>query len=383
MFACFSFMAFGFSMTIIGAVLPDILHSFGWSYTAAGAVFAAGAICYFLSTFLSGLLSRKVSPRVLLLAGLGLMGLPMFFFGIVPSFIFHVALNGLIGFGQGALELVSNITVSSMEKKGENRLMGFLHASFALGAFAGPLIVSLVLSGKGSWFLAFRLIGVFIGGLFIVASVLPGRFFRSVRVRTEKGPSLHSVWSPLLYICTAVVLLYVGVEIGISNWIAEYYVSVKQGNSITASAMISFFWGGLLAGRLLLPLMLRKIRLEVQLVFSGLLVMLSIVLISTAEGRAFLAAAVLLSGLGCSLVYPLVMSITGQYYLEKRNLPMAFLSTAGGIGAFVFPFAMAALADNIGLGKGFLFLAAGSVLLTAVSLFTGKAMKSGIREQEE
>ena len=245
---CTSFVVFGFSMTILGAVLPEIIDGFKWSYTAAGAVFAAGSISYFISTSVSGILIRKIPLKALLSAGLLLVSVPLFFFGTIPSFIFHILLNFCVGFGHGAVEVVANFTVSNIEEKGENKWMSLLHAAFATGAFIGPVIAGIILRTDGNWQLAFRIIGA--------AALLTGIYALAVHLEhvpvPEKSEKIrHAVGSikeKFLLICTITLLLYVGVEIGISNWISEFFVRITGGGKAAGSMMVSFFWAGLLAG---------------------------------------------------------------------------------------------------------------------------------------
>jgi len=47
------FILYGTSMTVIGATLPKILASFHWNYLAAGIVIGAGAVAYFVSTYVA------------------------------------------------------------------------------------------------------------------------------------------------------------------------------------------------------------------------------------------------------------------------------------------------------------------------------------------
>ena len=46
------FVLFGVIFTIAGAALPQIIRTFGWSYTVTGLVLAASSAGYFLSSFL-------------------------------------------------------------------------------------------------------------------------------------------------------------------------------------------------------------------------------------------------------------------------------------------------------------------------------------------
>lgn len=360
---CTSFIVFGFSMTILGAVLPEIIDGFKWSYSAAGAVFAAGAVSYFISTFISGMLIRKIPLKALLSGGLLLVSVPLFFFGTVPSFVFHVFLNFCVGFGHGAVEVVSNYTVSSIEKRGENKWMSLLHAAFATGAFIGPLLSGIILKTNGNWQIVFRIIAAatFLTGLYALTVPLHRI---PVPEKSEKiSHAVRGIKEKFLLVCTFTLLIYVGVEIGISNWISEFFVRVAKGGKGTGSMMVSFFWAGLLAGRVLLPYMLKKMKLTRQLVISGAVLAFSILLILFVRNHIMLAITIGISGLGCALIYPLIMSIVGHHYKKDKSIPLAVISTAGGIGAFAFPFIMSGIAEGFGLVAGFLFFAAGAVVM--------------------
>ncbi len=365
---CTSFIVFGFSMTILGAVLPEIIDGFSWSYTAAGTVFAAGSVSYFISAFISGILIRKIPLKALLSGGLLLVSVPLFFFGTVPSFVFHVFLNFCVGFGHGAVEVVANFTVSNIEKKGENRWMSLLHAAFASGAFVGPIIAGIILRSEGTWQLAFRIIGA--------ATLLTGIYALTVHLERVPVPgksekirhAVGSIKEKFLIICTVTLLVYVGVEIGVSNWISEFFVRVGGGDKAAGSLMVSFFWGGLLAGRLLLPAVFKKIRLTTQLIISGAVVAFSVLFIVFVRDRILLGFTVGISGLGCALIYPSIMSIVGHHYKRDKNIPLSLVSTAGGMGAFVFPFIMSGIAQGFGLVAGFIFFAAGAAVMLLGSL---------------
>ena len=55
---------------------------------------------------------------------------------------------------------------------------------------------------------------------------------------------------PLLLLLTLIILLYLGAEIGVSNWIAEYFVQVRGATPAQGAYMVSLLWVGLLVGRL-------------------------------------------------------------------------------------------------------------------------------------
>jgi len=102
-------------MTIIGATLPKILADFGWSYTTAGTVIAAGAIGYFAATYAAGFLVSLIGPKLTIGLGLVLEIVGLFLFAAIPSPLVNLILYLGVGLGQGCIELVVNWATFRMD----------------------------------------------------------------------------------------------------------------------------------------------------------------------------------------------------------------------------------------------------------------------------
>ncbi|MGO9308465.1 MAG: MFS transporter, partial [Spirochaetia bacterium] len=139
------FVLFGVIFTVAGSALPQIIRTFGWSYTETGLVLAASSAGYLLSSFLNGFLVQRFPPRSIMLIGLGIGALSLSLFVRWPSPLLNFVLNLGIGLCQGSLEVVTNLEVIHMEQKGQSRLMNFIHASFCVGAIIGPAGVGYIL----------------------------------------------------------------------------------------------------------------------------------------------------------------------------------------------------------------------------------------------
>ena len=173
----------------------------------------------------------------------------------------------------------------------------------------------------------------------------------------------------LLAMYTTVILLYVGVELSMSNWSAEFFVTHLGSASGTAALMVAILWLGLFVGRVGLSFFYHGTRQEMVLLalnaastFFLLLMLLS---------RSFVASSifVFLIGVGLSGVYPLVMSLVGKG--TQSTVAVGIVSTGGGVGSFAFPFIMAFIADRVGLHRAFyfcLFVGVAIVLLNLIVL---------------
>jgi len=80
------------------------------------------------------------------------------------------------------------------------------------------------------------------------------------------------------------------------------------------------------------------------------------------------AVAFFVAGVGFSAIYPVVMSLLGRHFPGGVSVAMGFAGAGGGVGAFVFPMAMAALADAVGLTRAFWSYAALNVVMVALVL---------------
>lgn len=359
------FVIFGILFTIIGAALPQIIRAFHWSYTLTGVVLAASAIGYFLSTFLCGFLVQRFSPRSVLVTGLLIIAICMVFFMRWPSPWLNLALNLLIGLGQGAIEVVTNLEVIHMERKGQSRLMNLMHAAFSVGAILGPAAVG-ILVGMG-----LRGTVVFLaaaGPIVVMALLFSTAKFPRLAQEDEHGQrqGLRLLRSPILLLLTLFLLLYVGAELGVSTWVSEYFVKVLSTTASTGAYSVSLFWMGLFTGRLGVSLLYRGTRQELILLALSLLSAIALGFVLLASSTAAVAVGVFLTGLGLSALYPLAMAMVGRYF--KSGFAVGTAAAGGGLGSFTFPFLMAVLSESVGLRGGFWFYLALTMVLVVLSL---------------
>jgi len=359
------FAVFGILFTIIGAALPQIIRTFHWSYTLTGVVLAASAVGYFLSTFFCGFLVQRFPPRRVLVAGLLLIAVCMLFFMRWPSPWLNLVLNLMVGLGQGTIEVVTNLEVIHMERKGQSRLMNLMHAAFSVGAIVGPAAVG-ILVGAG-----LRGTVVFLaaaGPLVLMALLFGTTRFPRIAQEDEHGQKqgLGLLRSPILLLLTLFLLLYVGAELGVSTWVSEYFVKVLSTAASTGAYSVSLFWMGLFAGRLGVSVLYRGTRQEYLVLGLSVLSAAALGFVLLVSSTTAVAVGVFLTGLGMSALYPLVMAMVGRFF--KSGFAVGTASTGGGLGSFTFPFLMAVVSEGIGLRGGFWFYFGLTLILVILSL---------------
>jgi fucose permease len=371
------FATFGTIFTIIGAALPHVIRAFHWSYAVTGAVLAASAVGYFVSSFLSGFLMQRFSPKAILISGLVIGAACMAFFVRWPSPWLNLCLNVGIGICQGAIEVVINLEVIHMERQGQSRLMNMVHAAFCLGGIVGPAAVGFLLGiGSGGLAVFMTTAGVLLS-MAVLFALTP-----FPRLDQHAGGGAHGAGllrQPLLLILTLFLLLYVGAELGVSNWISEYFVKVLSSTASTGAFIVSFFWVGLFAGRLALSFAYKGSRQELIMLGLSLLSAASLGVVLTVHTPVAVAVGVFLTGLGFSGLYPLSMTVVGRSF--KSGIAVGTAATGGGIGSFTFPFLMAVLAEAFGVQGGFFFYLGLTLALVVLSLvLIGMAKRHAVAE---
>ncbi|HVP18580.1 MAG TPA: MFS transporter [Spirochaetia bacterium] len=358
------FATFGAVFTIIGAALPHIIRTFGWSYALTGTVLAANAVGYFVSTFVCGILVQRIAPRRVLIVGLALGAVSLSLFIRWPSPWLNLFLNLCVGLCQGTIEVVTNLEVMHMERKGQSRLLNLVHAAFCVGGIVGPAALGLLLGAGGGGLGVFAATAIVLALMGILFGVSP---FPRIRQNEEQGTrtGLRLMLQPLLLLITVFLLLYVGAELGVSTWISEYFVRALGASPATGAFAVSLFWIGLLVGRFSLSVLYRGSRQEYPVLGLTILCAAALGLVLLVTSPWAVAIAVFLTGLGMSGIYPLSIAIVGRF--NKSGMAVGAVTTGGGVGSFTFPFLMALLAQTVGIRGGFWFYLALAVVLVGLA----------------
>jgi fucose permease len=371
-------IAYGLVLAVFGASLPRVIREFGWTYLAAGAVLGSGSVGFFVATLACGYLLRRFHTRTLLLAGSALATAGLALFARSPSVLVNLACNLAIGLGQGLIEVVSELEVIHLERDGKSRLMNLMHAVFAVGAIAGPVLTAAFLARGVGWQQLFPAAAVLVACLAVYAVVL--RFPADVRAFAAPGDHAgHGAFSllrrePLLVLLTLLFLLYVGSEIGTSNWISEYFVAALGLPTLQAAFAVSVLWAGLLAGRLAISFFWHGRRHERLVLALAAACTVALPALLAVHSPWVGLAVVFGIGVGLSGIYPLGISLTGQHF--GTGMAVGIVTTGAGIGSFTFPFLMSGIAQAVGLRGGFLLFAGANLLLAAIALAIGRAVSA-------
>jgi MFS transporter, FHS family, glucose/mannose:H+ symporter len=347
------FGAVGIITTLIGNVLPTFIRR--WSLTDSQAGFLIAA--QFTGSSLGTLLTSFVLPRYgfarVLGAGFLAFALGFAFLGIGPWYVSALAVF-VYGFGYGLVNPATNLRATQLPSKNMASAVSFLNLSWTIGAVSCPFVAAQSLPRIG-----IRGIAISLAVITCVIAALHFRRHASAPEPAYERPTrpvyewmLNLRQAPSVSLCL-IFFLYVGTEVGVGNWVATQEKRLPGGAATVLFLAPSFFYGFLLLGRALSPVLLRRVS-TVSLSMAGLVsaVLGSLLIILANQPHALYAGAAL-AGLGCAPQYPIFVTWLAQTFGKNTTWLSALFFTAAGAGGAALPWLMGivgAQTDSLRLG---------------------------------
>lgn len=365
-------------LAAIGPTLPEIARNTGSSLSEVGILFTALFVGAIPSQVLSGWLNDKYGPRPILGAGLLIMSAGLLGATLSPSLPLAVGFMLFGGFGDGALVVGANVMVAQTFAKKSAGMLNLMNVFYGIGAIAGPALVGLTLSLWQTSLPPLWFISLFMALIVIGVPGLPGRLTEKPEAKIDEGTGAQSpqttpqkpfYLSPLLWIMSVLLLLYVGVEVGMGGWISAYMQRSARLSPETAALVASAFYVALTGGRLVGAIVGSKI--------SGTQMLMANIALAVAGGLGMLVSvgnslisilSIMLVGLALGPVYPTITAIVTQRFPAVAGLAASVVISAGSVGGMIIPWLLGVLIENQGAQSFAQAVAVGT--LTMLALFS-------------
>jgi MFS family permease len=339
---------------LLGPSVPAIIMDLDISYTKAGLIFTLLSLGSLIGTPLGGYASDYLNRKILYCSIVFVLSVGLILVGLSPTyavillFIFFLSLAG------SPAGTVGQSIMLSMFPHRRERLLALQTFFAALGSFTAPLLVALSYSFGLSWRWPFIETAGMVMILFAAILVVP---IPKASMESENINTLSSILRNKKIIVSAVLIFFsMGPDIGFSYWLAEYFKSELSVSMKYASAGVSIFLLGMIAGRLITSRALRHIKSR-QIMLIGLalaLVSLSAFLIVPSVPVKVLS--ILLYGLGIAPVFPLLMAKGTAVFPDQPGTVSGFLFGCVSLGGMVFPLVIGAVGSVIGIRYSYILI---------------------------
>jgi fucose permease len=389
-----AFVFIGVSAGAGGVLLLSQMNGYGVDRATIGITFFTGSAGYVFAGLSNGALMQRFGIRMALAVGGGAIAAAGLYIATRPPFAAFVAVQLVIGYGTGVLDSVLNTYIASLP--GATALLNRLHAFFGVGALLGPVLAAWIVS-FAPWTLVWLVLGVTCIPLtagFLIAhpgpaptwpaatpepgaqAPEPGTQPAEPGTRTPEEPGspagrllAAALRDPGVLCGTAMLAVYVGLEIGVGNWGFSYLVQARGLTGTLAGYVVSGYWLGLTAGRFLInPVAARTGLTTVRMMYvclAGIIAAATLAwLVPTA---ATSSAALVLLGFFLGPVFPTTMAITPRL-TTPRLVPTAIgILNAGALaGGAALPWLAGVIAQGTGIWTLLPFCMALGVLQLAV-----------------
>ncbi len=363
---------------LLGPALPGIIKDLQINYAKAGMFFSVISFGGLFGTTIGSILSDFVDRRLIfLLSSVFLMG-SLVLMSVAPSFLYFILallLLSILGSPIGAVG--QGMVLERYPEKRETNLT--LQSIFAAsGSFVAPLMISVNYTVGRGWRLAFieaALIGgvLFVGMFFIRGGIEKGRDEETVgsaggssvagnrigEVRAKLGRfgKVVTVFKNRQVLFSFILMfLFVGTDFGFSYWLAEYSRSELALDITLSSAVVLFYIGGVIVGRVAGLFLLKR--------FSSKWLLKNLPIVSLLSFIGFLLVDlvwlkllfIVLYGFGLSPVFPMLMAYGTEAVPENPGVVTGLLFASLSFGGIVFPLLIGIIAMKIGLRGAFLFI---------------------------
>lgn len=360
------FVLTGVEITLAGPMLPLFIQRWSLTDSQAGIFFTLEFGFSLAGVWISSLITHYFGSRTSLVLGYLLIG---FGLAIVNASSMNVALFalGALGFGYGLVVPVTNVTVAEIGGLRSASLVSLVNFAWGVGSFAVPLLVLVAL--KGAFLTKMLYIFAGFGGLLAFSflfSHVPEHQEATPRSETSASPKVGMVITATL---AALFFLYVATEVSFGSWAAAHVKRLAgNGNSLATLAPM-FFYGGLMTGRALAPLILPHVR-ELRLVWTALsaVVFFGFIFVFAGTQRtAFVSVAA--TGLGCATVFPIYVAWLSRWYGDQITHVRGVMFSMSSIGSASAPGIVGFVSTHAGGLRAGLFVPLVCALLMIVLLF--------------
>lgn len=350
------FISVGLPDGVLGSAWPAIHTSLHIPVEIGGFIAALGTIMTILSSLMTAWLIRKLGTGPLLAISTALTAGALTGYSQTSSIEWLFLLAVPLGLGGGAIDSTINNYVASHY---EAHHMNWLHAFWGIGATAGPAIIALSLVTTGDWhkgYLYLSAIQIGIVSIILLSLPLWNKVRQRKHINEEEVVDVSNIKYRILLKDSAVLysffafLLYVGVEVGMSIWVASYLVAIQLIPIETASLWAGIYYGAITVGRIIAGFTSFKVSSK-QTVRAGIiLALLGIILLVLNTGPTFSLIGIVLIGLGLAPIYPSLVHMTPERFGIHKSAKVMSLQMVGGyIGASAIPPLIGVLASELTL----------------------------------
>lgn len=362
LFLCFSsYFTFGMVLGMRTNIFLFIQRDYLDGYSHIANLVLISGIGMQLTLYLTGYLIERFGFERVLAFGLAVAALPLsFMFFVKTAFAFDVNYI-LFMFGYGIVVLTLNLFVSALVPERKGNALLTLHLYFALGALAGPKIISMFTDAGISWqrVIAFSVIPVYlIFTALIWVTIKGGRVYTTTfressgRSSSSKDRVLHYLKEPYVWLFILAFVCSQVWEYGLGTWFVIFANKTKGISSSEAAFYLTLFYASYPLVRIVFSRIIHRLNL-VAVIAGAFICCIIFGSLGMFSGQLYFYS---FTGMGIALMYPGLMAAMQHVFGEGSTKKIGFITMAGGLVQYCVIWSVGLMSDHFGIGTGFNFM---------------------------
>ena len=348
-----SFIVIGIITTMLGPILPSFIHRWSLTDAQAGFFFTTQYFGSFFGVLLTGVLLPRLGFSKAAAAGFLAFVVGYAFLGLGPWLV-SALMVGVNGFGYGLSNPAINLRATQLPSKNTAAAVTFLNFSWSIGSVLCPFLIGYLVPDYGVRPFA---IGILAACALLIVLLYSLRIGPADDDRVRASHPLPE-WIAHLRVPQAIplfllFLLYVGVEVAVGGWIPAYEKRMPGMSAVSLLLAPSIYYGFLLLGRGVAPLILRHVS-QVLISAGGLALAAvggTVIAFSNTPHILYIGAA--MAGFGLAPQYPIYVTWLAATFKQDTPWIGSLFFAAAGIGGGGVPWLVGIVSARTGsLGAG-------------------------------
>ena len=317
----------GLGMQMRGALLPTLAEQWGVSDGLLGLVGPAGTVGYVVTVLAVGVVAGRINTRRYILGGLVIILVGVLGMAAAPFFFAFLGFLTLRGLGTGVVRGLDRPMLSHFYPESRGRVFNLYDLAWAIGAAAGPAVMTLAIS-MGDWRLAYYGLAV----AFTVVLLFVWRLDTPEdgdEKPLEIASALRLLKTPAIAAMALALAFHSGLEGAMFLWLPTFGERVAGLSTGAANLLLSVFIIAYIPGRVFYSYVTERVGYSrLVLTIEALVVPVFYWTFFVAEGQAtFVGVAVL--GVLVSGIFPTVLAF-GTEAAPEYSAPVNAIAMATG-----------------------------------------------------
>jgi len=336
--------AFIFSLffNIASPILLEISKTTGIEKTNLSFVFTFFTVGAVLGQMTSVFYNRRFKKIQILLTGLIIIIPLTVALNFNSNLILFYIIYFISGYVFGVIWLQANKFVLESKIRNKERLITIFLTFYPIGAFIAPFISSSIISSNHSWrFIYYAIIFLILVNI-ILYIVISRREKENAAVMEEAKLPLKEIFFDktnnkiFLAICLAIIF-YSCSETIISTWSPTFFILARNFAITSASLALNLFWLFIIIGRLIMLVVAGRIKSTKIMMALSILAIIAMAAAVFIYNKYMMFVFISIAGLGCSMIFPLLISTGSTIYEKGRGVLATILFISGNLGLAFAP----------------------------------------------